>query len=59
METNKFFYWLRVGLKWLILLSFFIIAAAEGKAFWLAGVMTIFTIVYYVLLWRGIGEKRK
>jgi hypothetical protein len=58
METNKFFYWFRVAVKALIPLSFFIIAIAEGKAFWIAGVMTIVTLFYYLILFNGIGAKK-
>ena len=52
-------YWLfRVVMKWLILVSFFIIASAEGRAYWLAGVMVILTLAYYILQWEQIGEKK-
>lgn len=59
METNKFFYWFRVAVKALIPLSFFIIPITEGKAFWVAGLMTVFTLFYYLLVSAGIGAKRK
>lgn len=48
----------RLVVKILIPVSFFIIAAAEGKAFQLAGVMTILTIAYYVLQYEKIGENK-
>lgn len=45
-------------MKWLILVSFFIIASSEGKAYWLAGIMVILTLFYYILQWQKIGEKK-
>lgn len=48
----------RIVVKALIPVSFFIIANAEGKAIWLAGVMTLFTLAYYILQYEKIGEKK-
>lgn len=45
-------------MKWLIPLSFFIIASAEGRGYWIGGVMVILVLAYYILQWQKIGEKK-
>jgi Ca2+/H+ antiporter len=48
----------RVIIKWLIPISFFVIASAEGKAYWLGGVMTLLVLALYFLKWQKIGDDK-
>ena len=58
MKANKFGWWFRLITTILIPVSFFVIASAEGAAYWLAGVMTIIVLFYYVLIWQKIGDEK-
>ena len=55
---KNFAYWFRIVAKILIPVSFFAIASWPGS-YWLAGVMLIVTVFYYVLVWQKIGEKKE
>lgn len=64
METNKFFYWFRVAVKVLIPLMFLVVANITKMVNYdianaIAGIMVIAVLFYYILLWQGIGIKRK
>jgi len=48
----------RVIIKWLIPISFVIIASTEGKSYGLAGVMVILTLALYVMKWQKIGDDK-
>jgi hypothetical protein len=37
----------RIAYKVMIPITFLIIAISEGKAYWLAGIMLVFTLFYY------------
>jgi hypothetical protein len=57
INMKNFAYWFRLVTKILIPVSFFIVAAFGS--IWLAGVMTIVTLFYYVLLWQKVGETKE
>lgn len=54
---KNFAYWFRLVVKIFIPISFFIVAAFGG--IWLAGIMAIVTLCYYVLLWQKVGETKE
>lgn len=58
MKANKFGWWFRLITKILIPVSFFVIASAEGKAYWLAGFMAVIVLFYYLLVWQKVGETK-
>jgi hypothetical protein len=54
-------YWVaRLVVKWLIPVMFFLIAISEQVIICnaLAGIMTILTIAYYLLIWQEIGNNK-
>lgn len=59
MKANKFGWWFRLIVKILIPVMFFLIAISEGKAYGLAGAMTIVVLFYYILIWQKIGENKE
>jgi len=58
MKAEKFAYWFRLIVKILIPVSFFVIAAWPGS-YWLAGVMLIVTLFYYLLIYNHLGDSLK
>lgn len=54
---KNFAYFFRLATKILIPVSFFVIATWPGS-YWLAGVMTILTLFYYLLVWQKIGVSK-
>lgn len=57
MKAEKFAWWYRLVVKILIPVSFFVIASWP-KSYWLAGVMTVLTVLLYVLQADKVGEKK-
>ena len=54
-------YWIaRLVVKWLIPVMFFLIAVSEQVIICntFAGLMTVLTIAYYLLIWEKIGENK-
>jgi hypothetical protein len=47
----------RIVVKALIPLMFFVIASFPGS-YWMAGVMLILTLAFYVLQWEKLGENK-
>jgi hypothetical protein len=51
-------YWVfRLVIKILIPVSYFAIASFPGT-YWMAGVMLILTLAFYVLQWEKLGENK-
>lgn len=54
---NNVGYWMRLIIKVLIPVSFFFVVLFD--ALWFAGVMSIVTLWYYILVWKKIGEVKE
>jgi hypothetical protein len=56
MDGEKFAKRFRIATKWLLIPVMFAIAATEGAAYPLAGIMSIALVFAFVLEYEGIGD---
>jgi hypothetical protein len=56
MDGEKFAYWFRRITKIALIPAMFVIAASEGAAYPIAGIMTVMLLFAFVLEYEGAGD---